>query len=177
MQSSSTNGFAALPILLACAAATVHAQQLPAEGKLSVTYTAVNASPIRPMAIGKDQDMSISSSMMTAINDAGIGLLHNLGGRCMMSTIIDKAAKTFEQHGYCTYTDADGDQLFEKVAFDKQPLGSVLVAKGTWVGGTGKFTGLEGTVDIRHASVRSAIDGIVQGAGKKTGNYRIARQP
>lgn len=177
MQSSLVIGFTASSIWLACAAGVADAQQLPAEGKLSVTYTAVNASPIRPIAIGKDQDMSVSSSMMTAVNDAGIGLLHNLGGRCLMSTIIDKAAKTFEQHGYCTYTDADGDQLFEKVAFDKQPLGSVMVAKGTWVGGTGKFAGLEGAIEIRHAPVRSPIDGTMQGAGKKTGSYRISRQP
>jgi len=39
-----------------------------------------------------------------------------------MSVLTDRASKTIDQHGYCTYTDAAGDQVFEKVDIDKQAL-------------------------------------------------------
>jgi len=103
----------------------------------------VNVAPIKQISIGKDVDMSVSSSVMAAVNDAGSGLLHNLAGRCLMSSITDRATKTFEQHGYCSYIDADGDQIFEKVDFDRQALAPVIVAKGQWIIGAWPRTAME----------------------------------
>ena len=57
------------------------AQELPKEGKYSITYTSVNPSPTKAVSIG-DRDISVSSSIMTALNDGGSGLLHNMAGRC-----------------------------------------------------------------------------------------------
>jgi hypothetical protein len=133
----------------------------------------LTAAPVKPIAIGKDQEMTVSSSMMTAANDSGGGLLHNLAGRCLTSVLIDRASKTIDQHGYCTYTDADGDQVFEKVDINKQALGPVIVGKGEWIGGTGKYAGLQGVLEIRHNPLKSPTEGVVQGAGKKIGSYRV----
>jgi hypothetical protein len=160
-------------VSLAFSVSGANAQQLPPEGKFSITYTSLNATPVKPIAIGKDLEMSVSSAMMTATNDSGGGLLHNLTGRCLMSVLIDKAAKTIDQHGYCTYTDADGDQVFEKVDIDKQALGPVIVAKAEWIGGTGKYAGLQGLFEVRHNPLKSPTEGVVQGAGKKIGSYRV----
>lgn len=167
--------FSANAVLLAFSFSAANAQSIPAEGKFTITYTSLNAAPVKPIAIGKDQEATVSSSMMTATNDSGGGLLHNLTGRCLMSATIDRVSKTLDQHGYCTYTDADGDQIFEKVAFDKAPLGPVIVAKGEWIGGTGKYAGLQGVFEIRHNSLKSPTEGVVQGAGKKIGSYRVNR--
>ena len=159
--------------VLACSMSGANAQPLPPESKFNVTYTVVNVAPIKPISIGKDVDMTVSSSVMTAVNDAGSGLLHNLAGRCLMSSITDRATKTFEQHGYCSYIDADGDQIFEKVDFDRQALAPVIVAKGQWIGGTGKYMGAEGAIEIRHTPMKSATEGAVQGSGKKIGSYTL----
>jgi hypothetical protein len=147
-------------------------QQLAPEGTFTITYTGVNTSPVQAISIGKDQDMTVAVSTMTAVNDAGNGLLHQTAGRCLMSVVIDKAAKTLDQHGYCTYTDAEGHQLHERVDFDKAALGAVVVGKGQWIGGTGKFAGMQGEFEIRHSSIKSAVDGVIQGTGKKVGAYR-----
>ena len=149
------------------------AQQLAPEAKFSVSYTGVIAAPVKAIAIGKDEEMTVSSAMMTAVNDAGSGLLHNLAGRCLMAVVIDKASKTVDQHGYCTYADADGDQISEKVDIDKQPLGAVIIGKGRWISGTGKYAGIEGAFEIRHSVIKSATDGVIQGLGKKIGSYKI----
>jgi hypothetical protein len=51
-------------------------QQLAPEGTFTITYTGVNTSPVQAISIGKDQDMTVAVSTMTAVNDAGNGLLH-----------------------------------------------------------------------------------------------------
>ncbi len=160
-------------VSLAFSVSGANAQQLPPEGKFSITYTSLNAAPVKPIAISKDQEMSVSSLMLTATNDSGGGLLHNLAGRCLSSTLVNKATKIIDTHGYCTYTDADGDQVFEKIDIDKQALGPVTVFKGEWIGGTGKYVGLQGVFEIRNNVLKSPTEGVLQSAGKKIGSYKI----
>jgi hypothetical protein len=162
----------AATLLLALAIPGASAQQMPTEGKFSITYTLTNAAPVKPISIGKDTEMTVSSSMMSAVNDAGSGLLHNMTGRCLSAVVTDKAAKTIEGHGYCSYADADGDQVFEKTDY-KQPIGPTILIQGQWIGGTGKYSGLEGTFEIHHSPLKAALDGTVQGVGKKIGSYKI----
>src|SRR4051812_11509938 len=77
------------------------AQDLPREAKFSITYTGVNPSPLKPLSYGKDRDVIMGQMLMTAVNDAGGGLLHNMTGRCLLVTLIDRAEKTQQVHGYC----------------------------------------------------------------------------
>jgi hypothetical protein len=124
-----------------------------------------------------DRDVTVSSSIMTAVNDAGSGLLHNMPGRCNFMTQTNKVAKTIETRGFCNYADRAGDQVFEEFATDGPvTLGSPILFKGKWLGGTGKFEGLSGEFEIRPASVLVS-DTLVQGAGKKTGTYQIKKTP
>ena len=66
---------AAVSLSLSCVT-PVFTQELPSEGKFSITYTAVNPAPSKAVSVG-DRDVTVSSSIMTGINDAGSGLLHN----------------------------------------------------------------------------------------------------
>jgi hypothetical protein len=150
-----------------------YCQELPAEGKFSITYTSVNTSPAKPVAISKTKDIVVNNLIMTASNDAGSGLLHGLAGRCALMGTIDKAAKTIELKGACNYADRNGDQIFEEVATTApQPMGPVVSLKGSWTGGTGKYAGLSGDFDIRSEGVL-ATDSLTQAIGKKTGSYKI----
>ena len=77
---------------------------------------------------------------MTAVNDSGSGLLHNMPGRCNFMTETNKVAKTIETHGFCNYADKAGDQVFEEFMTNgPATLGRPIVFKGKWLGGTGKF--------------------------------------
>ena len=122
--------------------------ELPSEGKFSITYTAVNPTPSKAVSVG-DRDVTVSSSIMTAVNDAGSGLLHNMPGRCNFMTQTNKVAKTIETRGFCNYADRAGDQVFEEFATDGPvTLGSPILFKGKWLGGTGKFEGLSGEFEF-----------------------------
>jgi hypothetical protein len=47
----------------------------------------------------------------------------------------------YTSHGYCAYTDADNDQIFEKS--DSKPGSAANQNSCELTGGTGKFQGLE----------------------------------
>ena len=74
-----------------------------------------------------------------------------------------------EQHGFCTYVDNDGDQIFEQCDFLPGSPNCKLT------GGTGKFEGLEASVVITAAPVKSNYEGILQIIGQKKGSYKIVK--
>ncbi|MBS0639529.1 MAG: hypothetical protein JSS43_06630 [Proteobacteria bacterium] len=151
------------------------AEDLPREGRFSITYTGVNTSPAKPVPYGKDREAVVGVSLMTAVNDAGSGLLHNMAGRCQVVTLIDRGAKTQEMRAYCVYTDRTGDQVFEEVS-TPAPTGLGQPARwvGKWAGGTGKYAGLAGEFEVTNSG-NIGTDGIYQAAGKKTGSYRLEK--
>jgi hypothetical protein len=175
MKQSVTLAVCAGAVPLACFTQSL-AQELPTEAQFSITYTAVNPAPSKAVSVG-DRDVVVSSSIMTAVNDGGSGLLHNMPGRCNFMTQTNKAAKTVEIHGFCNYADKAGDQVFEEFMTNgPSTLGSPLVLKGKWLGGTGKFEALSGEFEIRPTSILVS-ETLVQGAGKKTGTYHIKKSP
>ena len=70
-------------------------------------------------------------------------------GRCNFMTETNKVAKTIQTRGFCNYADRAGDQVFEEFATDgPHAVGSPIVFKGKWLGGTGKFEGLNAAISI-----------------------------
>ena len=100
-----------LALLSFAAVSTANAQGLPAEGPVSVTFTATRIPPSKPMPIGGGKEYVMVNMAMTASNDNGNPVLNNMGGRCQLSRTIDPSAKTMETHGFCTYVDNAGDQI------------------------------------------------------------------
>lgn len=151
------------------------AQELPSEGKFSITYTAVNPSPIKPVTIGKDREIAVGAPIMTAVNDGGSGLLHNMAGRCVFMSTVDRSAKTLDLRGYCTYADRNGDQISEEFSTPTPlTLGAPVKYIGKWTGGTGKYIGVSGDFEITNSGPM-ATDGPSQSAGKKIGTYKFVR--
>src|SRR5258708_33566858 len=91
---------------------TVQAQGLPPEGPVSVTFTATQIPPPKPMPIGDGKEFVVINQAMAASNDAGKPVRHNMAGRWQMSFLSDTYAKTGEMHAFCTYADQEGDQIF-----------------------------------------------------------------
>jgi hypothetical protein len=162
----------ALSCLAAIAAASnANAQSLPPEGPVSVTYTATQTSPAKPISIGGGKEYVVLNAAMTATNDAGNAILNNMAGRCLLHRTTDTSAKTSETHGFCNYVDNDGDQIFEQC--DWMP-GAPNNCKLT--GGTGKFGGLQGDLVVTFVPpLKSNYDGITQAIGHKKGSYKIVK--
>jgi len=150
--------------------ANVHAQSLPPEGPVSVTFTATQVAPAKPMSIGGGKEFLLINQAMAASNDAGNPVLNNMGGRCQLSRLADPSAKTVEIHGYCNYADNQGDQIFEKCDFlPGAPNNCELT------GGTGKFEGLHGELTITIVPVKGNFEGLSQVVGHKKGTYKIVK--
>ncbi|GJE36785.1 hypothetical protein [Methylobacterium persicinum] len=159
--------------VLGLAPMPARAGDLPAQGEYHIYYTGLNPSPTKPVQIGPQRSVTVSTSVMTAVNAAGSGLLHNMAGRCTGMPAVDAAAKTMESHGYSDYVDADGDHAYEKWDYPVQPLAQASEGTGEWIGGTGKFAGLSGRITIKSQRLNTLADGMVQVVGEKTGTYTL----
>jgi hypothetical protein len=161
-------GFCSVVVLLT--ATDVRAQNMPPEGPVSVTFTATLIPPPKPMPVGGGKEFDLMNQAMTATNDAGNPVLHNMGGRCQFSRLRDASAKTAELHGFCTYVDKDGDQTFEQCDFlPGQPN------KCKITGGTGKFEGLQAELVITVEPLKSNFEGMGQVVGHKKGTYKLVK--
>ena len=169
----STRFAAATLGLVLLGSATARADDLPRQGEFRITYTAINPAVPKPVSIGNSKSASAMILTMTAVNEAGGGLLHNMAGRCSASPLVDNGAKTFENHGYCDYVDADGDHVYEKWDYPVQSMAAMSEGTGEWIGGTGKFAGLSGTMIIRSRRLNSLTDGATQSIGEKRGSYTL----
>jgi hypothetical protein len=149
------------------------AQGLAPESAFTVNFTSLVVNGEPTIGIGPDRRAGLYEGVLTASNAAGEGLLHNLTGRCLGVFEIDTGGGTFEQHGHCVYTDADGDQIWERFDFESQPLAPVQIAAGRWLGGSGKYDGLRGEFEIRVRPLRPAHPDFGQVIGSKQGSYRI----
>ena len=151
-------------------AGTVQAQGFPPEGPVSVTFTATQISPLKPMPIGGGKEFVVVNQAMAASNDAGNPVLHNMGGRCQLTRFADPSAKTVEFHGFCTYADKEGDQIFEQCDFLPGAPNNCRLT-----GGTGKFESLQGALVITFDLLKNNFDGISQTVGHKKGTYKIVK--
>jgi hypothetical protein len=140
---------------------------VPKSGDYHLRYTMVNVttSAFGPTARGSDAAKGVTDAgdwISWAMSDDGNdGFGHKLTGDCSMvykvnSTGIDAV------EGDCVYADADGDKLFEVLHG----------AKASWTGGTGKYAGIMGDMDLTDIVVRS-FNGYEMVAGVKVGSYTI----
>jgi hypothetical protein len=159
-----------LACLFVVAAGLAHAQSLPPQGEVNVTFTATNTNVLKPMPIGSGKEFVVINQSMAAINAAGNPVLNNMGGRCQVTRMGDVGGKPpFEIRGWCTYADKDGDQIFEQCAMLPDS------PKCTLKGGTGKFEGIQADLQITVGPIKSTYDGITQGIGTKKGTYQIPK--
>jgi hypothetical protein len=140
------------------AAAT--AADLPKEGTISATYSAVGTA--KSTQIGKDRVLIVLDETGMAI---GKGILDHTTSHCFGMEDVTNGMGVYS--GYCVATDATGDQFV--INFNdgvKQPWPAKTYAySGTLTTGTGKYAGISGTIkgechagDFRPVSAETYID-------------------
>jgi hypothetical protein len=157
-------------VALILTAGNVQAQSIPPEGPVSVTFTVTQTSPLKPLQIGGGKEFVVVNQAMAASNDAGNPALNNMGGRCQFTRLTDPSAKTVELHGFCTYADNEGDQIFEQCDFLPGAPNNCRLT-----GGTGKFESLQAALIITGNPIKSNYDSIGQFIGHKKGTYKIVK--
>jgi len=154
-------------MLAAGPSSSLAADALPKSGNYHLRYTMVNVttSAFGPTARGSDPAMGVTDAgdwISWAMSDDGKdGFGHKLTGACAMVYKVNSAGVDVVE-GDCVYTDVDGDKLFEVLHGNK----------ASWTGGTGKYTGLTGDMDLTDVIVRG-FNGYEMVAGVKVGSYAI----
>jgi hypothetical protein len=138
------------------------AEDLSKQGSFAVTYTAAGALT-HTIDFGDGTKVGANENRMIATNDAGQGIFHNTTGEC----IGLKGGET--RNGYCVFTDKDGDKFVEPWSL------APGAKKGTATlgPGTGKYKGIDGTLEWEVVTNLPASTGTYNFIGKKRGSYRI----
>lgn len=158
---------AVVGLFSATAIAADPAAPIPKEGKISGTQ--ILSGTVQVVPLGKDQSR-LSYDVVGARLAEG-DLFHNATVRCIGSlTVINNSWD--DETGNCITTRPDGDQVFTALKGSGKSGGE---AKGTWtfIGGTGKLAGIQGSGEFTRTSLRPAVPGTSQSVSRVTGSYKL----
>lgn len=133
-----SSGMFLFGLLFATACAGVSAQALPKSGSIHFhtgwkhVGDTVNATDRHVLGRGNATGVTF--------NDKGSGPLHLGPANCFEAFFITEGSG--RTNGFCAFGDLDGDRLFTKFSGTFGPDGAV--GKNEILGGTGKYSGIEG---------------------------------
>ena len=113
----------------------------------------------------------VGEAMGVLVNDAGEAFLTKASSRCLFSLHAVDLVKENETW-FHVFTDPDGDKAFMRTAAGGKLL-EAATGTFTFVGGTGKYTGLTGRGEIYWSPVPAAAEGTYQGITKLKGHYKL----
>jgi hypothetical protein len=95
----------------------------------------------------------VGSFVGVSTTESRKGLLHNSGWECTGEATISEG-KAYQQDGFCLVTDTDGDTV--NLVWERTDLRGGMAGgktKGTYLSGTGKYTGIQGyyTFSCQHS--------------------------
>jgi hypothetical protein len=113
-----------------------------AQTQMTSTGTNYGSSEMKTMPIDQQHVVLIGEQVGVRVDDSGKGPFNNLASHIAMIMYVDKGA--FRYHGYETHVDKDGNSMIWEI----WDLPGTNKGKGKLIGTTGKFAGMEGTVDF-----------------------------
>jgi hypothetical protein len=143
--------------------------QIPKEGASS--YIIGYSGTYKTVAMGQDRIQVTYEVLGVIISDTGDCILQNASLRCIGSYHVIKGAYE-DDSGFCVCNRPDGDQIFTSYKSSGR-LGAVGKGTVTYVGGTGKFVGIQGNGEFSRISVRPAAEGTVQGYNRVKDHYKL----
>lgn len=143
--------------------------QMAKEGTYSGTY-GISVTILKTLAMGKERVQVNYEYMGAYTSDTRQGFLHNSSIRGIGTLHAVKGI--FKGSGFHVATDLDGDQAFY-VYKSTGTLGHGEKGTITWVGGTGKYSGLQGSGEFTFTPVRPATEGTIQGIVKEKGHWKL----
>jgi mono/diheme cytochrome c family protein len=164
---------AAISCAAIIAAGTANGQDaMPPRGDFALTVSLTDTGNGVPVTIG-DGRMAVAVNQTAEVANSGGAFLDGAVGTCTNYLVVDTTAATIDILGYCNYRDADGDVAFEQFATDGAVALDGITMAGEWIGGTGKYESLEGTITTTLTVTVEGGAALLASAGK-TGNYTVA---
>jgi hypothetical protein len=116
------------------------AAQIPKSGTVKVHSGWFSAGETKK--VGEKRLYWVGEYWGVSFNDEGKGFMHQMAWNCpALSDIMDSLIQT---KGNCTLTDPDGDKLYASWT-GKGAVGGEFAGNVDMSGGTGKYTGIQGT--------------------------------
>ncbi len=143
--------------------------QTPKEGTESTTtsyYVTLKAIPL-----GEGRVHMTYEAFGVTISETGEGLFHGATVRALGGMTIEKGVYN-DDKAYGVFNLLNGDKVFfTTTAAGKS--GDIGKGTATFIGGTGKCAGIQGSVEFTRNSLRPAIEGIGQSYLKSKIQYKL----
>jgi len=145
--------------------------QMPKEGTISGTNTYSGTQKI--IALDKDRYIMVYENMGVRLEDSGQGPFHGCSTHNVGVQYFEKGVGG-RLKGYVTSMDKDGDRvLIEIMEEASPPYPNEVSGSGKIIGGTGKFTGIQGNMEYKRHPFRAVADGTHQATSKYKGSWKI----
>lgn len=157
-----------LTLLLLATAGPVVGEEIAKEGSASGKTYWTGSFDVLPMGEERVQMNYVGHGV--SVSDNGKGIFHNASGHVVGGLHAVKGA--YEDSGFCTFTRPDGDKVF----FTYKTSGTLgKSAKGTftYVGGTGKFVGIQGGGEFTRYSLRPPSKGFFASFSVSKTNWKL----
>jgi hypothetical protein len=144
--------------------------QMPKEG--TIAGTNIYAGTHRAIPIDKERLIMTYENTGVRIEDSGGGPFHKVATHNVGIMYFEKGVGRLR--GYVTITDKDGDKVTWELTETESKLGVIPVnGEGKIICGTGKFIGIQGSMEYTRQNVRAAADGTHQAISKYKGNWKL----
>lgn len=144
-----------------------------AQAQTRLTSTGTNYgsfSTVKTVVIDQERLVLQMELMGIRLDDTGAGPFHKIATHILMLTYIDKGVVSY--HGIETHTDKDGDKVIwemsGEVTTEDRGRGKVIAA-------TGKFAGMEGTMDFVTTQIKAFPEGTGRTFCKETMNLVLKK--
>jgi hypothetical protein len=78
----------------------------------------------------------------------------------------------FEETGFMVLTPTDGDKIYATYK-GSGTFGKPVKGTWTWVGGTGKYVGIEGSGEFTRHALQNATEGVWTSMSITSGSYKL----
>jgi len=155
---------------LAAPAAAQTQATLPKEGPIDLTL--IGQSTIQSVVLDKEFAHVTYDAYGSALAAKEGGFGDRVTARCLGSIQLLKG-KFDAEIGSCRFVDRGGDTFFSRYAAQAADMPGAVVLKGSYVGGTGKFTGLTGSYEITRQALPSPGEGRAASVSFAKGTYKL----
>jgi len=143
--------------------------QMAKEGTFAGTNSYAGTSKVT--ALDKDRLVMFYENMGTQVEDSGQGPLQGMSTHNMGIIYFEKGVGRLR--AYMTWMDKDGDKILWELTEDASQLVGPSTGTGKLIGGTGKFMGMQGSMEYTRRNMRPVADGTHQAIAKHKGSWKI----
>lgn len=157
--------------LVSVALSLVAYAQMAKEGTFAGTNS--YAGTYKVTALDKDRLVISYENTGTQVEDSGQGPLHGMSTHNTGIQYIDIKKGMGKTMGYMTWMDKDSDRILWELTEDATQVKGPSTGTGKLIGGTGKFMGMEGSMEYTRRNMRPVADGTTQAIAKHKGSWKM----